>query len=184
MRQQSKRRMWLAALGAAAVLLAAGASMLPTAREAENPRQEAENARVSADRAAVEEGCELLQTIRYTRCEHTVHRRMAAPVELYGKTLEEVSALYPEWQMTAFSPKEISMEQELPLFCPEHTVLMPDGAGYVCVFENRYGDAMALVRQLSIEVKDLPAAAREEVEMGKGFSSPEELDAWLESVES
>lgn len=180
MRQQSKRRIWLAALGAAAVLLAAVASMLP----AENAPKEMENARVSADRATVEEGCELLQTIRYTRCEHTVNRRMAAPVELYGKTLEEVSALYEEWQMTAFSPKEISMEQVLPLFCPEHTVLMPDGAGYVCVFENRYGDAMALVKQLSIEVKNLPAAAREEVEMGKGFSSPEELDAWLESVES
>ena len=161
MRQQSKRRIWLAALGAAAVLLAAVASMLP----AENAPKETENARVSADRATVEEGCELLQTIRYTRCEHTVNRRMAAPVELYGKTLEEVSALYEEWQMTAFSPKEISME-------------------HVCVFEHRYGDAMALVKQLSIEVKNLPAAAREEVEMGKGFSSPEELDAWLESVES
>lgn len=180
MRQQSKRRIWLAALGAAAVLLAAVASMLP----AENAPKEAENARVSADRAAVEEGCELLQTIRYTRCEHTVNRRMAAPVELYGKTMEEAAALYADWQLTAFSPKEIVMEQELPLFCPEHTVLLPDGAGYVCVFENRYGDAMALVKQLSIEVKNLPAAAREEVEMGKGFSSPEELDAWLESVES
>lgn len=177
MKQQSKRRIWLAALGAAVVLLAAAARMLPA-------RQEEADTRASADRATVEEGCELLQTIRYTRCEHTVNRRMTAPTELYGKTMEEVSALYEDWKLTSFSPKEICMEKLIELFCPEHTVLMPDGAGYVCVFENRYGDGMALIRQLPIEMKALPAAAREEVEMGKGFSSPEELDAWLESVES
>lgn len=186
-----KKTIWLAALAAAAVMLAAGANMLGAGRTGAG-RTGADRAgadrtadtQASAERGTVEEGCEILQTLRYTRCEHTVSRRMAAPTELYGKTMEEAAALYDEWQLTSFAPREIVMEQELPLFCPEHQVLLPDGAGYVCVFENRYGDAMALVRQLPIQLSALPAAAQEEIEMGKGFSSSEELDAWLESVES
>lgn len=177
-----KRTIWLAALSAAAVMLAAGANMLGAGRTPNAGNTP--DALTSADRTTIEEGCEILQTLRYTRCEHTVSRRMAAPAELYGKTMEEAAALYDGWQLTSFTPKEIVMEQELPLFCPEHMVLLPDGTGYVCVFENRYGDAMALVRQLPIQLSALPAAAREEVEMGKGFASPEELDEWLESVES
>ena len=30
----------------------------------------------------------------------------------------------------------------------------------------------------------LPAAAQEDVEMGLGFDTPEEMEMWLESVES
>ena len=76
------------------------------------------------------------------------------------------------------------MEQQISLFCPDHMVLMPDSAGMLCVFENKYGDALALVNELNIAVSSLPAAAQEDVEMGLGFDSPEEMEMWLESVES
>ena len=76
------------------------------------------------------------------------------------------------------------MEQHLQMYCPDHMVLMPDGAGMLCVFENKYGDALSLVKELSIPLKSLPAAAQEDVEHGLGFSTPEEMEMWLESVES
>ena len=76
------------------------------------------------------------------------------------------------------------MEQHLQMYCPDHMVLMPDGAGMLCVFENKYGDALALVKELNIPLKSLPAAAQEDVQPGLGFSTPEELEMWLESVES
>ena len=173
----NKIHSWLIPLCAAAALTGMGLILMP----AEEPPSEQT---VQADRVAPQEGCEILQTLSYTRCDHTVVRRTTAPVEVYGRSLEDVQALYAEWQITEFSAKEIKMEKQLRLYCPDHLVLMPDGAGMLCVFENKYGDAMALVKELGIAVKDLPSAAKEEAEIGIGFSTPEDMEMWLESVES
>ncbi len=164
-----------------ALLVAAGIALTPSTTADDVSQTEAV---VQAQVITPQEGCELLQTMTYTRCEHTVVRRTAAPNELQGKTLEDVREMYTDWQITEFAPKLIKMEKQMQLFCPDHLVLMRDGAGMLCVFENKYGDAMALVNELNIAVKDLPAAAREEAERGIGFSSAEEMEMWLESVES
>ena len=178
MKETSRSKAWLMALGTLA-LLAAAAAVLLVPSPSPRPNQQA-----SAERTTRAEGSELLQTLTYTRCEHTVTRRLTAPVELYGKTMEETAALYPEWRITEFSAVMVRMERQPDMFCPDHMVLMPNGAGYLCVFENRYGDALALVRELELEVKNLPSAAQEEVEEGIGFSTAAEMEQWLESVES
>lgn len=162
-------------LGAAILLTAA----LTTPASVEAPSMDA-----SAERITLSEQSELYQTLTYTRCEHTVTRRLTAPVELYGLDLDGVAALYPEWRITEFSPVLVKMERRPDLFCPDHMVLMPNGAGYLCVYENKYGDALVLVRELETTLSSLPAAAQEEARHGLGFSTPEELESWLESVES
>ena len=178
MKETSRSKAWLMALSTLA-LLSAAAAVLLVPSPSPLPNQQA-----SAECTTLAEGSELLQTLTYTRCEHTVTRRLTAPVELYGKTMEETAALYPEWRITEFSPKMVKMDRQPDLFCPDHMVLMPNGAGYLCVFENRYGDALALVRELELEVKNLPSATQEEVEEGIGFSTAAEMEQWLESVES
>ena len=177
----SRPAFWLAA--AAALALAAIVLLLPassTDSESMPPVSPAD----AATETTLSEGGELLQTFTYTRCEHAVTRRLTAPVELYGKNLKEVEALYPEWRITAFSPVLVTMEQQPDLFCPDHLVVMPNAAGMVCVFENKYGDALALVRELELKADQLPAAVQEEIVRGLGFSTAAELEMWLESVES
>ena len=171
----------LMALGVMALIAAAVLLMTPSAATEDLPPTRTVT---QADDALPQEGCQLVQTLTYTRCSHTVVRRSAAPVEVYGQPLSEVEILYPAWRITEFGSTQISMEQQMQLFCPDHMVLMPDGAGMLCVFENRYGDAMALVSELNIPFKSLPAAAQEEVEMGLGFDTAQEMEMWLESVES
>lgn len=183
-REPLKRNTFLLLLSAAVLLaIAAVTLLLPGASTApgELPPAQAVDA---ADAVKVAEGCELLQTLTYTRCEHVVTRRVTAPVELYGKSLPEVEALYPEWRVTEFGAKLIKMEQQPDLYCPDHMVLMPNGAGALCVFENKYGDALALVSELDLELAALPSAVQEDLRHGMGFSSLAELEQWLESVES
>lgn len=178
---KSLSRPLLMAFGALALLAAAILLLTPSAATDDLPPAEAAG---QAESITPQEGCELIQTLTYTRCEHTVVRRVTAPVEVQGQPLAEVEALYPAWRITEFGAKQIKMEQNLQLYCPDHMVLMPDGAGMLCVFENKYGDALALVNELNIPVKNLPAAAQEEVALGLGFSTAEEMEMWLESVES
>lgn len=187
MNRQKQPYLWLqkntAALlfGAAVLLLFVGGFLLMRGSSGE----EAPLHQVGgADTVRVRDGAELMQTLTYTRCAHTVTRRVTAPVEVYGKTLEEVQPLYPEWQITSFSSSEVQMSQRPDLFCPAHLVLMTSPAGKLCVFRNKYGDALALEKELSTDVSTLPAAVQEELSEGIGFSTNEELSGWLESVES
>jgi len=139
---------------------------------------------VSKSRDTVEENCELIQTLRYTRCGHEVVRRVRADKEYKGCTLQQMQQAFAEWDITSFSASEIEMSRELPLYCPEHLVVLPDGAGMLGVYENHYGDGYALRTPLDISIAALPESVRETVHLGIGFAGEQEIESWLETLES
>lgn len=180
--RQPRLRAWMYAVSALALLAVAALLMIPAgAPDASLPEGRAV---AQDDTQRVDSGCELLQTLTYTRCTHTVTRRVTAPAELAGKTLAQVQPLYDAWEITEFSPKLIQMRQRPDLFCPDHVVLMPGEDGTLCVFQNKYGDALMLVRELDARLEHLPAALQEEVRDGLGFDDLATLEQWLESAES
>ena len=79
---------------------------------------------------------------------------------------------------------EVVMEQTMALHCPQHVVLMPDESGMLCVFQNRYGDALALVKELDLLLTELPDNVQQAVRHGKGFDTIEALEKWLEGSDS
>ena len=130
------------------------------------------------------EGCQVIQHLTYTPCGHDLTRRQALPPELVGKSRAEITAAYDPWQVTTFAASEITMEQTVSLYCPEHVVLMPDESGMLCIFQNKYGDALALLRETGVLMADLPDDAQDKLRAGLGFSTIEELEKWLEGAES
>ena len=135
----------LGTLGALAVLLAVG--LAPD--EAAAPGPEPSVAQVdSAAGVTLAADCQVVQHLIYTPCGHELTRRQPLPEELVGKGRAEAEAAYDLWQITSFSATELAMEQTVEIYCPEHQVLMPDASGVLCIFENHYGDALALVRSL------------------------------------
>ena len=168
-----------AALMTLAVLCAIGVIALMNREPSEQPQTVSD-----VNQTAIAEGCELLQTLYYTRCEHSVTRRVAAPSELVGQTLAQVQPQYAEWQISEFGAKEVAMSCQLDMFCPDHMVLMSDGAGQLCIFQNKYGDGLALVSELQTELGMLPSDVQDSVRRGMGFHTLAELEQWLESAES
>lgn len=128
--------------------------------------------------------CQIVQHMTYQPCGHDLTRRQVIPSELAGKNREAVAAAYDAWQITSFASAEVAMEQTLPIHCPEHVVLMPDEGGLLCIFQNKYGDALALVKELDLLLTELPDAHQQTVRQGKGFSTIEELEKWLEGADS
>ena len=151
------------------------------------PRQAPDDplTQVGAEPAArLAEGCQVVQKLTYAPCGHAVTRRQALPTELYGKTREDAQAAYEPFRITGFSAEVLEMEQALDMFCPEHVVLKPNESGVLCIFENRYGDALALVRELETLLRDLPDSCQQELLPGKGFDTLADLESWLESLDS
>ena len=128
--------------------------------------------------------CQIIQHMTYAPCGHDLTRRQTIPQELSGKGREELSASYEGWQITSFASAEVVMEQSLPLYCPEHVVLLPDESGMLCVFQNKYGDALALIKELDLLLTELPDDVQQLVRKGKGFATIEELEKWLEGADS
>lgn len=133
---------------------------------------------------ALQADCTLIQQLTYLPCGHQVVRRTALPVELAGRGRSDLEAAYDAWQVTAFSPAEVSMEQQLDMYCPKHIVLLPDSGGLLCTWQNRYGDALSLLQELDTPVAELPDSVQDAVRKGMPFDSQEALEKWLESVES
>jgi len=171
-RPARRGRMLIFVAAGAAVLLAAAAFFAPAASTASRTRE------------TVEEDCALIQALRYTRCGHEVVRRVRADKEYKGCTLQQMQQAFPDWDITSFSPAEIQMSRSLALYCPEHLVVLPDGAGVLGIYENKYGDGYALRTQLDIPLADLPENLRDTVHLGLGFRTAEEIESWLETFES
>lgn len=165
--------LWMLMITAAALLIVALAVGLqsgaqPTAQE----------------KQTVEADCQLVQTIHYTRCGHEVTRRLTADQAYHGASLKQMQEAFADWSITSYSAKEIVMSCSMPLYCPEHLVVMPDGAGVLGVYYNEYGDSYALQKQLEVPVSDLDAETMETIHLGVAFGSMQEIEMWLETQES
>ena len=174
-KQKSPRAFWLWALiiTAAALLIVALAAGLNTGAQM-----------TAQEKQTVEADCQLVQTIHYTRCGHEVTRRITVDKEYHGANLKQMQEAFADWAITSYAAKEIVMSCSRNLFCPDHLVVMPDGAGVLGVYYNEYGDSYALQKQLEVPVGDLDAEAMESIHLGLPFATMQEIEMWLETLES
>lgn len=151
----------------------------PQERAAERTEEEqAEQAAENRPRAAA--GCQVIQTMRFSRCGHSVTRRVAAPKEIVGADFQAAQGYYDLWRLDAFSPDQIEMSREIALFCPMHWVLACSEAGEIVLTQNRYGDGMAIEKTYpGIALDSFDANTRESLRQGMGFDSQEEAEAFL-----
>lgn len=166
-----------------AVALVAASVFMP--RQAAAPEADNHAAQTGVDRAAaLGEGCAMVQELTYARCGHSLTRRQTLPDEMAGMTRQQAEAACEPQRITSFSADEICLAQSLDMFCPEHLVLMPDEAGMLCVFRNKYGDAYALIEATDVSAASLPSAWQEDVLPGLPFDTAEDVGQWLENAVS
>lgn len=134
--------------------------------------------------ARIQTGCVQRQTLYYQRCSHSVLRSVDVPAEWVGMDRGQLEErLDMSWRISDFGPLRITMQRNLMLFCPQHWVLMPDEAGRVCMWVNRYGEGMECVYETDWLLADLPEEEREQIRIGKAFDLLEEAESFLEGFE-
>ena len=136
-------------------------------------------ASVSEQGVMVAPNCEIIQTMAFSFCGHSVTRRIAVPEALVGKGFEAVQQYYDLWQIESYAPEHIDMRREIPLFCPIHTAAGVNEAGNVVLSRNVYGDGMAVIRDTGKALEDFSPEDREKLLLGIGFDSGAEAEAWL-----
>ena len=134
---------------------------------------------VSRAGQVVAQDCALVQTLRFTRCQHQVTRRVKVTQNQVGLDRAGMEKRYADWQLQTFREDEIEMSRDLPLYCPMHYVLMASESGGLAVYQNRYGDAMAWLKTLPGAMSDYDAAMQEKLLLGIGFDTLEALETAL-----
>lgn len=167
-------------LCAVAVLMVIGLVPARTADDGNTPSAQAD----TSSSVAMAKDCVLIQRLMFAPCGHELTRREALPEDLIGKTRADLEASYDLWRVTSYAPAEVSMEQQLDMYCPQHVVLMPDEGGLLCIWKNTYGDALSLLSELQIPLSDFTESQQALLRPGLGFDTEADLNAWLENAES
>ena len=168
-----------------AAVLAAALLLWP--RDAEAPvREKAEElptppaASVAGEGQKIEKDCQIIQTMAFSRCGHSVTRRVSAPDSLVGEDFEKALEYYDAWSVESFSTENVTMRREIDLFCPMHAVLSVNDAGEAVLTKNVYGDGMAVEKTYALTLSDFETEDKQALLRGIGFDSREEAEAWLE----
>lgn len=129
----------------------------------------------------IQAGCTITQTMGFSRCGHSVTRRVDAPQEIFGLDFAGVKNYYALWQIANFSREQMEMQREIDLFCPMHKVLTVNEAGEIILTQNQYGDGMAVLTTYEKTWKDFDEETGEALRRGLGFDSREDAERWLQS---
>ena len=120
----------------------------------------------------------------FSLCGHALSQQMTGgPLE--GKTKQDILGMYPDAKIEEFSKERVVINRELDSYCPKHYVLYIDDNGKLCYSQTDSTDyTKQLVTTLTFDVSSLPDEVKNDLDEGLVFDSLEEINAYLEDVES
>ena len=173
------RLAWITAAAIAAALLFLPWDAQAPVREKAEALPTPSAASVAGEGQRIQSNCQIIQTMAFSRCGHSVTRRVSAPENLVGADFSAVRAYYDMWSIDGFSPENVTMRREIDLYCPMHAVLSVNEAGEAVLTRNVYGDGMAVEKTYALTLNDFSPEDRQALLRGIGFDSREEAEGWL-----
>lgn len=121
-------------------------------------------------------------------CGHSVQRREALPAQLCGLTQAAMEStlgnVIPGAKMTGFTAQEVDIALQIGIPCPLHWVLKAGEDGKLQVLQNTTGESLSIVRETPIEHAQLAQEERMQLLDGMVFDDVQQLEGYLESLES
>jgi len=123
-------------------------------------------------------------TYRFTGCEHVIDRSID-PLVHVGQTKEEFLNEYRDTEIQSFSSERVQLRCLKQGPCPQHIMLRADETGQLSIYQTKE-DTLEVtnIQILSIFVAAFPSEIAEELYEGIVFSSLDEINEYLENIES
>lgn len=121
----------------------------------------------------------------FLQCGHTVISTLKNASGFTGLTKTELADRYPKAIITSFSSDLVHIVERFEGYCPEHFVLLFAEEGMLKVMRMQ---AETLENVCVLEIPDalegLDAETAEQLQQGEAFSSLDEINRYLENLES
>ena len=125
--------------------------------------------------------CKVEMQCTYQKCEHVKTYEIESS-EVEGFTRDQLAVQYPECEITEFGPLGATLTCSVDGYCPDHYVLKRSG-DKLCIYQpqDRTGE---LVLYKEIEGMNASDLGMEELEQGILFDDIEQIESFLEEIES
>ncbi|MEL7609863.1 MAG: hypothetical protein AAGU74_10185 [Bacillota bacterium] len=105
--------------------------------------------------------------------------------DITGLTLKDITDKYPGAKVLDMTSQKVVVQMRIDEYCPDHYVLVMTDQDVVCIFKtNPTTYESEQVMQLDIDTDALEESVRSALYAGIPFDSLEQIDAYLEDVES
>lgn len=168
---------------AAGLLLGLALTMAPAQQPGEPAQDAAEVDRIGEPSILPETRVE--RDICYLGCQHRETVAVTDTSVLVGMTRQELAAYWPDAVVTSFTSELVRVVVSSEGYCPKHLLLQANAQGKLEVSQMQPDTlTMASVLELDVSLDGLGEEARDELQEGVPFDSLEEINHYLESMES
>lgn len=120
----------------------------------------------------------------YLGCGHSqIEERNALGSEL-GLSLDEIMVKFDQWEISQYTDKELVLKREIDDFCPEHFILRDRAGMLILYMPPREGKDNRTIEETQIFTNTLPPDIQNEVQRGLVLDSLEDVEHFLENLES
>lgn len=130
----------------------------------------------------VSPNAELIETIHYTKCGHTLTNKEEVPKEVVNLSEDDFKEKFDDWKVDFFSEKEISISKEVSSTCPEHYIVGVDD-GIVNIYKINEKGEEELYEATNIYLNYLPEKDKESIKNKIEVIGRENLNALLENYD-
>lgn len=126
----------------------------------------------------------LIFETNYTRCNDKIVEKRKAEDGETGLSRLDIKTKFPDWDVGEFSSVQVVLSKVLDDYCPNHFVLK-DKDGMVVIYmpsedENKERD----IQRTQISINKLPPDVQDEIKEGLVMDSLEEVEFFMESLDS
>lgn len=136
----------------------------------------------NAKEQKVSPNASLITNIYYNECGHTVKRTDTIENKYINLNEEELAQVYNDWEITKFTPEEITLYKEEAGICGEHYIIK-EKDGYVTVYNLDDKGKETLKETTEISIEFLPLTDSEKIKGGIQVYGKENLYSLLEDFE-
>lgn len=159
-----------------------GCTGFAMAKLSPSPYKEGEIVEAAANNERISENCVLTKTCEYKMCQHSVTVSEPADAEMVGMNSEELREHIHGWEIDAFSADAVVMSRSADVYCPKHMVLKTNGSSLAILRTDSDTLELKLVEEISYSA--VPESEKNALRFGKVFGSMNEIEEYLEYIES
>jgi len=132
----------------------------------------------------INENTLLIFETNYTACnDKRVEERKANEDEI-GLNRQELESNFPEWDVYEFSSSKVILTKELDDYCPNHFILKDKDGMIVIYMPSKGENESRSIQNTQIPINKLPPDFQDEIRKGLVIDSLQEIEYFLESLES
>jgi hypothetical protein len=138
----------------------------------------------AADDSKIAKGAVVKWEYEYRMCGHIVYLSCMADDHIIGLTFSQLQAEYPDARIISFEPEMVSLKLGFDCYCPRHYILKRYKEELAVLRTILGSDEQETYRKVPVRFDDLSADEQEVLEAGKLFESIDELEYYIENLET